>query len=177
MGFWRTVGFSSGGTIDLDPSNDVGAAWGNFIIWPKSVESGPREGSIPYGAQYIEIWSPEFPIETSKIDILNDLIQNEELTISDKETVENELSTTYNFRWSIAGTDTETHGLIQSSGGPQPNAYLRITELETEEYNDRMFYTITLEMACDLYIGSAGKIHYGRLEDGKMRLAFFVDKE
>lgn len=180
--FWRTVGSSSGSTIDLNPENDTGAAWGTFIIRPNPVESGPREGKNPYGAQYIEIYSPEFPVETSKKDILDALIENEEFTILEEEENEvTELSKTYNFIWTILGDEgtetSERHGIIQSSGGPQPDAYLRITELETEEYNDRIFYTITLEMACDLYIGGIASRHYGRLEDGKMRLAFFLDKE
>ena len=180
MQFSRWVGFSSGATIDLDTSNDVGVAWAGFVFRPNVLESGPREGKFPLEAQHIEIWSPEFSIEKSKKEILNELIQNQEFTIFEEvEREEGEFSSTYNFRWLIAGDEDNDghHGLIQSSGGPQPNAFLRMTELETEEYNDRIFYTITLEMACDLYIGSAGKIHYGRLEDGKMRLAFFVDKE
>ena len=180
MSYSRWIGTTSGNTIDLDPTNDVGAAWGAFTIRPKPIESGPRKGKSPYGAQYIEIYSPEFPIETSKEDILDELIDNEEFTIFE-EKEKNELAQTYNFIWTIIGDeDTETaerHGLIQSSGGPQPNAYLRITELETEEYDDRIFYTMTLEMACDLYIGGIASRHYGRLEDGKMRLAFFLDKE
>ena len=180
MQFSKWSGFTSGATIDLEQNNGVGTAWAGFTFCPRVEESGPRKDKFPFGAQHIEIWSPEFSIETSKKEILNELIQNQEFTIlEEEEREEGELSSTYNFRWLIAGDEDNDghHGLIQSSGGPQPNAYLRMTELETEEFNDRIFYTMTLEMACDLYIGSAGKIHYGRLEDGKMRLAFFVDKE
>jgi hypothetical protein len=182
MTYSRWVGVTSGTTIDLDPTNDIGAAWGAFTIRPGFIESGPRLGKSPYGAQYIEIYSPEFPVETSKKEILDELIQNEELTIFEEEKTEDDkLASTYNFRWTIMGNEgTETaerHGFIQSSGGPQPNAYLRITELETEEYDDRVFYTMTLEMACDLYIGGIASRHYGRLEDGKMRLAFSLNKE
>jgi len=172
--FSRWVGYNSGATVDLDPSDNTGAAWGGFAIIPRAIESGPREGKIPYGAQYIEIYSPEFPIETSKQDILQELIENQSFTIVEEE----ERNNSYDFRWMIRSDDeTGNYGRVYSFGGPQPNAYLRITELETEEYDDRTYYTMTLEMACDLYIGGIASMHYGRLEDGKMRLSFFLDKE
>lgn len=172
--FSRWVGYTSGATTDVNPSNVSGVAWGGFAILPRAIESGTQAGKIPNGAQFIEIYSPEFPIETSKEDILQALINNQSFTIVEEE----ERNTSYDFRWMIkSDDDTGNYGRVYSFGGPQPNAYLRITELETEEYDDRTFYTMTLEMACDLYIGGIASRHYGRLEDGKMRLAFFLDKE
>ena len=164
--FSRGVGVTTKNTFDLNSENDEGAAWGTFFMRPLT--------KFPPGTQHIEILSPEFPSETSKQEILNELIRNQDFTIVEEE----ERVNSYDFRWLILDQECSgKHGRIHSFGGPQPNAYLRITELETEEYDDRVFYTMTLEMACDLYIGGIASRHYGRLEDGKMRLAFSLNKE
>lgn len=74
---------------------------------------------------------------------------------------------------------TEGNGglaFFESRNCNQKNSYFRITEVEKTELPDRDLYVATFEFSCNLNLFGNCDKYYGRIENGKMRMGFALDK-
>jgi len=177
MVLWKSTGFTSGATVDPNDPNSTGNAktWGTFMIAPSVIwdENAPWIGHYPTSAQYFQIETPKLKADTDKKTIVEETIKLGDLALMEETARQN----SFNIKLIIVSSeDKGLHAPLQSFGGKQENSYLRVTEIETAENGSKIFYTVTFEFACDLYIAGDGGKKYGRLEEGKMRIGFEVEK-
>jgi hypothetical protein len=174
MYFRKTTGITTGPTFNPDDpgSSNNGATWGTFSIQP----TNPK--GFKHLDQLFQIETPKFEIGAGLDTIIPVTIKEGDLQIID----EAERKNSFNLKFVIVSKIgfEDKPGVqwlsLQSYGGNQEGSFLRVTELETEEFGNKLNYTVTFEFECNLYIAGSEDDKYGRLEDGILRMAFSIDK-
>jgi hypothetical protein len=168
----RTTGITTGPTFNPDDpgSSDNGATWGVFSI--------ERSRDWQHLEQLFQIETPKFEIGTELDTIIRESIKEGELPLIE----EAKRNKSFNLKFAILskyGFEGRQGGQLlplQSFGGRQDDNFLKVTELKIEESGNKLNYTVTFEFECNLYIAGSEDDKYGRLEEGKLRMAFSIDK-
>ena len=170
----RTTRFiTSTPTLTVGDTSSVGNS-GTFATW--TIRTPIPESHLKH---YIEINSPAFAVGTDLKTIIDSTIHEGELLLAS-----NNINRMEGFNVNLAiphGDDNSSDistalSFFESLNGKQENSYLRITELEIAERLGVLFYTVTFEFACDLYYFGNPDKHFGRLENGILRMAFEIEK-
>ncbi len=168
----KATGTTTGATFNPDnpsPSGN-GASWGVFSI--------ERSTDWKHLDQFFYIETPKFEVDAELDTYIREFIKEGELPLIEEE----ERNESFNIKLAVFskyGFEDSKGGQflpLQSFGGRQDDSYFEVTELEIEEFGNKLNYTVTFEFECNLYIAGSENDKYGRLEEGKLRMAFSVDK-
>jgi len=167
---------TSSPTLTVGDSSQVGGS-GTFATW--SIRPSLFPGA--HLEHQIQIHSPAFPVGTPLSTIVKETVRKGMFSInSDKisrlDGFNVNLVIPHEENNSFGGGTITFLSFIQAQNGKQNDSYLRITELEIAERLGVLFYTVTFEFACDLYYNGNPDKHFGRLENGILRMAFEIEK-
>lgn len=154
----------------------IGGSGANAIFSIK-----PNPFTIDELEHHVQIESPVFPVETDLKTIIELSLKNGELPLTsyalDPSMGFNiKLIIPYDVKNEPPLAASRISSFFETFGGKQDNSHLEITELRIDDRGNSKAYIITFEFACDLYYLGNPEKHYGRLDNGIMRIGFTIEK-
>lgn len=146
----------------------------NFGFRSKAtVETGYGGRAFPHLKHWLFIESPSNSSETQKADMVR-----KHITKMGDLPLESDIVSAFdgfNINFSFNNLDKGRTEIFVSSGGNQDDSFLRISELDIQEYPSGITqYNVTFEFECNLYYYGKPNQFYKRLNNGIMKIQFEI---
>ncbi|MFT4667264.1 MAG: hypothetical protein ACI8YQ_000856 [Polaribacter sp.] len=170
---FRTDGPTTSNDVDsMDVSNF--RVWGNLGFRPKPVFTTSAVGFFPHLKHYIFIETPT----SSENKPLSELIE-QHLTKTGNLPIRSDVIDNlegFNIVFHFNDREEGVSMIFETAYGNQEDSYLRIRELEINEFpgTETKQYTVTFEFSCKLYYSRNTNSFYDEIRNAEMVLDFYI---